>query len=158
MLASGMKRRLFNLAVAVSLVTMLAIVALWVRSYWRTDSVERTDLSVRTRVFQQTAVVSYRGRISLGRFAVTVGASELPLTEIHEWSRNSSIYSPEVVTIPHWTFVGTATVLPVCWYVGRQRKIPQGACKRCGYELRATPERCPECGTAVAPKAAEAAA
>jgi hypothetical protein len=32
-----MKRRLFNLAAAVSLGMMLAVVALWVRSYWAAD-------------------------------------------------------------------------------------------------------------------------
>ena len=39
------------------------------------------------------------------------------------------------------------------WAVLRRCRY-RGRCQACGYDLRASPERCPECGTAVLPRSA----
>ena len=58
-------------------------------------------------------------------------------------------HSVRKVVLPSW-FVGVLMVAPLArLLVGRfgRRVRGRGCCRTCGYDLRATPGRCPECGT-----------
>ena len=61
--------------------------------------------------------------------------------------------------VPHWSLIVTGSLLPVgiaLHSVGsrlrRRFTFKEGHCRSCGYDLRASPGRCPECGAA-APEA-----
>jgi hypothetical protein len=56
------------------------------------------------------------------------------------------------VAAPAWFIAMLAAILPVHWvcqWKRKDRRVKAGLCRKCGYDLRATPERCPECGTGV---------
>jgi hypothetical protein len=62
-------------------------------------------------------------------------------------------YGGRYVNVPHWFIAvisgGLSALLSRRWWKRRFLAMA-GRCGRCGYDLRATPDRCPECGAAAA--------
>jgi hypothetical protein len=177
-----MKRRLFNLAAAVSLGMMLAVVALWVRSQFACD-----DITLHRGRYYASFVTwrPYAG-VDLGWFSRAPIGREVEAEPPFSWdvspvdarvsplwffpriypryfntTANSIDQGRWCARLPYWFLVLTTGALSVICrrYANRldlRRRL--GKCLACGYDLRATPDRCPECGTPVAAKPAEAAA
>jgi hypothetical protein len=165
-----MKRRLFNLAAAVSLVMMLATATLWVRSYFVADGVDYRRPGVGT-----TSLESSRGEIVIfndpmesfpnlnSRFQdLTFSASESrPLPpKGPSFAGFGFVYQPpqspiqdvvrfrQLLAFPLWfptLLFGIAPALTARAYLAR--RVNTGLCPHCGYDLRATPDRCPECAS-----------
>jgi hypothetical protein len=84
--------------------------------------------------------LSIHEKVTTPNFAST-GAIAAPL-----------MITTDIVAFPYWlaTLLSAAVSFWLWRRLWKQSKIQQGCCKQCGYDLRATPERCPECGRATA--------
>jgi hypothetical protein len=175
------KRRLFNLAAAVSLVFFLATMALWVRSFWQGDAVEfacSTDPAAQewrlwTFAHAQGAVwvltqrdrpgygITYRDLPTWQYVPVTMRRHPMLPEFVQGW-HDYGWYAPtgplrgeerlRGFFLPWWVIVTLFATLPAAWTARYFRRLRaarlsrKNHCPTCGYDLRATPGRCPECG------------
>jgi len=53
------------------------------------------------------------------------------------------------IGVPYWFICLITALAPAIRLTARLRRKrhPPGLCPKCGYDLRATPDRCPECGS-----------
>jgi hypothetical protein len=76
--------------------------------------------------------------------------------QIRDPSAEENFWHPPfwVLGVPYWFIALLTTAIPARWlwlYRRSAQRRSRGLCLACGYDLRATAERCPECGAAPEP-------
>ena len=79
----------------------------------------------------------------------------LDIAFFRKWPDQSGTYFFEVM-VPFWLCFVMSAPWPIFWVRARVRRIRKerlgrNLCVACGYDLRATPDRCPECGVVPSP-------
>lgn len=169
-------------AVAALLIGAILALA-WVRSYWVCDGVFWKDKRVMLRVVSSRArlLVGYwrsvgtqdLPQVGLGYsrrlprdFSEMQVGPEIGTGSARRWSRLGFVIERDggtntrggVAIVPYWMLllVGGLAVFGrrLVWTpIVRRRRRRRGLCQACGYDLRGSAERCPECGRATAPAA-----
>ncbi len=164
-----MLRRLLTVLSALSVVLCLATCVLWARSYF--GGYPKRDRVYSTGRYE---ISSYMGSIHWDSTPSAVNTYVPVSTGLSGESGHTVVHEPipEIIWAEHWLESSVsgrptvtrlqrrdgrmdywlptlATLLFPLTLIGlrRRRKGPVGHCATCGYDLRATPERCPECGT-----------
>lgn len=196
-----MRRKLFNLAAAVSLALFVATVVLWVRSRGHLEQVRiryarwpKADQSRRVHVIFSWYSNTLRLRVIDSALTPDHfrGWSNERLDDFRERrppglrvefdgedvTREMNGYRPGfaaryypdtdrppaygdqyVLAVRPWLPTLLSAALPAIWmyrFVRTRRARRRSVCPTCGYDLRATPDRCPECGTVAEPRGAAA--
>jgi hypothetical protein len=154
------------------LLLFLATALLWFRSRTNLDEFDiyrprffRSIWSVEGRIyiFLQSASAQFWNQRSMGfgggdlsrlKYSVQVPHNFGPFGYGHATTTNAPGVTVTFSTFifPHW-FILLLTALPPAFHARRllrhrsgQFRAANGLCMRCGYDIRATPTRCPECG------------
>ncbi len=106
---------------------------------------------IKTTPFVRLTVTA-QGKTTTTTLTVPAGGTMLPYGRgtagvLVPWLESASY---DALIVPYWAIAVLAMIYPllrgrrVVSAIGRRRR---GQCLACGYDLRASPERCPECGT-----------
>ncbi len=187
-----MRRKTASIIVGASLLALLASGILWIRSYWRSDQIERKlvinhaangfggyeiwDTIVSTnyggirfvREHDQNVWFANSWPTTFSSSALESWDNEYPYWMssspdekframgfqylVHDWSDTDGAKKHNVnFVMPFASLTILFGIAPAAWLVTRlrfRRRSVRGVCK-CGYDLRASIDRCPECGRSI---------
>jgi hypothetical protein len=155
-LAVTVKQRLFNLlgpiAAGISLLLTLGCIGFWVFTLH--------DLYLTGSGDPAPGTAFWTFGSAGGRFQVVYDNGVPGATPLGNWSfagiEYGSFNSGWNVWLPWWLPTALLFIAPMLWTwrVWRNaRRHTGGVCPICGYDLRATPDQCPECGHVADPPA-----
>jgi hypothetical protein len=173
-------RILLNAATAVSLVLCAAAVVLWMWSYSHPPEITRGEVANSYQVFtvsrgrlvvfddrEPWLEVTGSSRPTRWRWYTSDPLDVRVVTDLYGPYHHTAFAgffvghhanahtSRTTILLPMWFVVAALGVLPVVSARRarrRMRRTDSGHCPACNYDLRATPDRCPECGTMPAPR------
>jgi hypothetical protein len=189
------RRRLFTLAAAVSLVLCLATIALWFRGIGHWDEIFylHTPYASGSGTGNECYVHTWDGSFALEldllrdppskplvKRSFLWRTTDLSRTDMRDylayrvgetsaagfgWStrQQSNPFGRRqrfIARVPKWFVIVMTGTLPTLWLLARRRqkwRAQRHLCAVCGYDLRASPDRCPECGTEAKPQSTEGA-
>ena len=147
-----MRRRVSNALVGLSVLACIAAAVFWVRSL-RFDPSKTGESVTFRRTDPRWWVISRRGTLTLCRQNGRDWGKEFGKVEglgFRFGGRRGPSGSLWNLAVPYWFITAATAAPPVIWAVRRRRRRSwsgRGFCRECGYDMRATPGRCPECGS-----------
>jgi hypothetical protein len=171
-----MIRRLFNLVTIVLMLLFVAAVVLWVRSHFVFDDGHLLvgDRSLGVGSFRGEISLSQVDAGPLARHFTTewrttpiakIDQSQERLSAQCQWRLlgagvGTHVFwageplkplTNRVLVLPYWLLAVVTSAPPAMRAIRllrTRRRLIHSLCPHCGYDLRATPDRCPECGEA----------
>jgi hypothetical protein len=162
-------RHLLTLCTVLSLLLFVAVCALWVRSLRRGDLLDFVGLDLRLVIRSDAglivtqvsrAEVQDRPGLRHVSWPIPTNWSIWGVLGRRWWQRlgfghnvggTAAGQRVDQFVFPHYCLAAASLPLPALMLIQhrRARRLRiKGLCPNCGYDLRATPQRCPECGSA----------
>ncbi|HEY7119484.1 MAG TPA: hypothetical protein VH475_23030 [Tepidisphaeraceae bacterium] len=159
-------RMLMNAVMVLTLLFAVGLAGLVIRSlvvvdvfWWQSPRVASYVAFGGGELWLKRTVISasdaYRFAPGLGHWSLDDNWWVLRRNSTFRWNMSGTPYTSNCSSsvdlhVPGWavTFpLITAMFLVHRARVRRKHRVNSGLCARCGYDLRATPDRCPECGS-----------